>query len=725
MFASRVATNAIRSLKNAKNSLINSSNALKVYSLNQNSFKTYSLASSARLNFINNKQNVFQRNLSTSTATKSEEQQQQPTSSSTKNEKYEFIAETKQLLNIVAKSLYSDKEVFIRELISNSSDAIEKLKYVQLSEQKEQSSANKADLPYEIRINTNDLTNILTIHDTGLGMTKDELIQNLGTIAHSGSKAFIEKLANSDSKDAKNIIGQFGVGFYSAFMVADSVKVISKSYKPNEKAFEWNSNGDGTYEVGELAEGDKESIDRGTKIVLHLKPDCNEFAKDERLKEIIKKYSNFVRYPIYVNNERINSIQALWLEDAKNITEEQHEEFYKFISNNPYDKPRYVLQYKTDAPMHIRSLFYIPAYRPSIFDISQESDIKVSLYSKQVLILQNANQLLPRYLRFVKGVVDSEDIPLNLSREMLQDSNLIKRLKTILANRIIKFFNEQSKLDNKKFTEFYEDYKMYFKEAIARSTDDKEKEEIASLLRFESNKTEPNTTITLDEYIKRMKPDQKSIYYFAAPTRDIAVSSAYFEAIKQKDYEVLFLFDPNDEIVVLQLNRYLNKDLVSIESEIEKEKNKDDVILEGDSRSLNNDQANELKNWLANKFSKKVKHVKITTKLESHPCVVTTKDMGAVRHFIKTNILQREKVKDIFTMIELNMEINPKNSIIKALYKLHKSDVQLAELLAEQLLDNALLNAGLVDDARFVLKNLNTLLEQVFEKTVQQKLETK
>jgi TNF receptor-associated protein 1 len=292
---------------------------------------------------------------------------------------------------------------------------------------------------------------------------------------------------------------------------------------------------------------------------------------------------------------------------------------------------------------------------------------------------------------------------------------LIKRLKTILTNRIIKFLNEQSKLDNKKFTEFYEDYKMYFKEAIARSNDTKEKEDIASLLRFETNKTESNHTITLDEYIKQMKPDQKSIYYFAAPTREIAMNSPYFEAIKQKDFEVLFLFEPHDEIVVLQLGQFQKFNLSSIESEIEKDKLKDDLIIENDPKSLSNDQANELKTWLKKKFGNKVKNIKITTKLENHPVIVSCSDMGAIRHFIKTNLVQRDKVKDIFNMIDLNLEINPKNSIIKTLYNLQKTNQDLAELLADQLLDNALLNAGLIDDPRFVLKNLNTLLEKVFE----------
>lgn len=321
---------------------------------------------------------------------------------------------------------------------------------------------------------------------------------------------------------------------------------------------------------------------------------------------------------------------------------------------------------------------------------------------------------MPRWLRFVKGVVDSEDIPLNLSRELLQDSNLIRKLKSILTKRIISFLNQESQADDKKFTEFYEDYKLYFKEAIARSAEQSEKEDIASLLRFETNKMDAGTYTTLNEYIKRMKPDQKNIYYFAAPTRELALNSPYFEAVKQKDNEVLFLFEPHDEVVILALAQYHNKKLISIEQEIQSDKNKDDLIIEGDSRSLNNAEATELKEWLKTTLKEKVKNVKITTKLETHPCIVTTNDMGAVRHFIKTSLVN--KSQNIFSMIDLSMEINPRNPLIKSLYALQKKDPELAQSLAIQLLDNALIVAGLVEDPRLVLSNLNKLLEKAFSK---------
>ncbi len=398
--------------------------------------------------------------------------------------------------------------------------------------------------------------------------------------------------------------------------------------------------------------------------------------------DIVSKYSNFVGYPIVINGDRINLIQPIWLEDAKNVTEEQHEEFYKFLGN--MDKPRYTFQYKTDAPINIRACFYVPTFRPSPNEINQESDIGVSLYSKKVLILQKANQILPRWLRFLKGVVDSEDIPLNLSRELLQDSNLIRKIRNILTARVLRFLNEQSIQDPKKFDEFYNDFNLYFKEALMRTMDQNEKEEIASLLRFETSKTEPGVKVSLSEYISKMKEDQKDIYFFAAPSRHLALNSPYFEAIKKKDYEVLFLFEPYDEMVILQLNQFKRKMLVGIEQDAQTKKNEDDLIIEGDPNSLSNTEAQELKNWFLATLSTKIKSVKITKKLDTHPCVVTTENMGVVRHLIKSNYFQREKINDFYNAVNLTLEINPKNPLIKAIYTLQKKEPQLAQAIAEQ-----------------------------------------
>ncbi|CAF0729111.1 unnamed protein product [Didymodactylos carnosus] len=598
---------------------------------------------------------------------------QQPNIETNKDkEQYEFQAETRQLLHIVAKSLYSDKEIFIRELISNANDALEKLRYIQLADSEVLKSQ---DDKMEIHIGVDDINRTITIKDTGIGMTKEELIQNLGTIARSGSKVFLDELKNEKGGlDEGKIIGQFGVGFYSIFMVSQAVEVVSRSYKPNEKAYRWTSDGFGTYQIEQI----DDDIGRGTTIRCLLKDDCAEFSKDDTVKQIIKKYSNFVSAPIYLNDVRINVMKALWLEDAKAIKEDEHTEFYRFISGL-HDKPRYTLQYKIDVPINVRALLYIPQYKPNIFDVTQDADIGISLYSRKVMIQPKANQLLPRWLRFVKGVVDSEDIPLNLSRELLQDSNLIRKIRMLLTQRIVRFLQTESTKDKTKYNEFYEDYKLFFKEGIVRTADQGEKEDIATLLRFESSREEEGLLISLDDYIKRMQTDQKHIYYLAAPSRDLAENSPYYEAIRQRGYEVLYVYESHDEVLLMQLGEFDKKKLKSVESELETETKKDDTIIVGDSRSLTQEEAAKLKEWLLKTFSSKIKNVKINTKLDQHPCIITTTEMGAVRHFLKSNLLQRGKQADM-------------------------------------LIDNAMVTAGLVEDPRLVLTNLNKLLEKALEK---------
>ncbi|XP_060597543.1 heat shock protein 75 kDa, mitochondrial-like [Ruditapes philippinarum] len=330
------------------------------------------------------------------------------------SDKLEFQAETRKLLDIVARSLYSEKEVFIRELISNSSDALEKLRYKQMAD----GDIEDSDLPLEIDIAGDETKKTITIQDTGIGMTREEMVKNLGTIAHSGSKAFLDSM--KDSSDAsKNIIGQFGVGFYSSFMVGNKVDVYSKSCIPGSQAYKWSSDGTGTFELAEA-----EGVQRGTKIVIHLKPESHEFCVESYIKDVITKYSNFVGVDIYLNGKKVNVVQALWTLEPRDVTEEMHEEFYRLIANT-YDIPRYSLHYKTDAPLNIRAIFYVPKYKPSLFDMSRETEVSLQLYSRKVMIMSKSNTILPKWLRFMKGVVDSEDIPLNLSRELLQDSGLI------------------------------------------------------------------------------------------------------------------------------------------------------------------------------------------------------------------------------------------------------------------------------------------------------------
>lgn len=617
-------------------------------------------------------------------------------------DKHEFQAETRMLLDIVARSLYSEKEVFLRELISNASDALEKFRYTIHTAGDKEGQYLEADRSLEIHIGTNKQDRTLTIQDTGIGMTKEELINNLGTIARSGSKQFMEQLKDSGS-NAENIIGQFGVGFYSAFMVGDKIDVYTRSSQKDAPGYKWSSDGSGSYEIVEA-----EGVAVGTKIVIHLKADSREYSDETRVKDVIKKYSNFVGSPIFVNGHRANQIQPLWLLDPKEVTKEQHNDFYRFVGNT-FDIPRFILHYKTDVPISIRALLYFPEGKPGLFEMSREGEIGVALYTKKVLIQSKTENLLPKWLRFVKGVVDSEDIPLNLSRELLQNSALIAKLRNVLTNRVLRFLHDRSTKEPEEYLKWYTDYALFLKEGIITSHDPNEKNEIAKLLRFESSK-EANLKISLPEYCNRLKEGQKDIYYLSAPNRSLAEASPYYESLKKKDIEVLFCYEAYDELVLMQLTQFLDHNLISVEKEMRRDKTDDGTVDEG---GLLKTQSDELLNFIRTKLLGKVANVKLTHKLESHPCVVTVEEMSAARHFIKTNQVNDESA---YALLQPQFEINAKHPIIKKLHKLCESDPALAQQLTEQLFYNSMVAAGLVSDPRSLLTGMNDLLTKILEK---------
>jgi len=616
-------------------------------------------------------------------------------------EKHEFQAETRMLLDIVAKSLYSEKEVFIRELISNASDAIEKLRYLQMT-------GETMDLPdriQEIKIATDKASKTLVIQDNGIGMTKEEMISNLGTIARSGSKAFINDLKEAGKTDVKDVIGQFGVGFYSAFMVSDKIEVFSRSSAPDSLGYLWVSDGSGTYTIQECG-----NVEHGTKIVIHLKNDDCQYAEESHVKDVIKKYSNFVGSDLRLNGEKTNSLKPVWLMDPKEIDTDTHEDFYRYIAN-AFDKPRFTLHYRTDAPMDIRALFYVPESKPGMFDTNREAEAGVSLYCRKVLIKQKADNIIPKWLRFVKGVVDSEDIPLNLSRELLQDSALIRKLRTVVTNRILRFLQERSRKETRSYLEFYKDYSFFLKEGIITSTEPYEKEEIAKLLRFESSTLPAGETVSLPEYSDRMRAGQRDIYYLNAPSRQLAENSPYFEALKSKDVEVIFCYEAYDELVLMQLAEFDKKKLTSVEKEMRQEPEDS----KEDENALPQPDQHDLTDWIKFTLGPKAAKIKTTQRLESHPCVVTVEEMAAARHFIKTQGPSFSE-EQRYQILQPTFEYNPSHPIVKKLSDLRKSNAPLAALVAEQLFANAMVSAGLVDDPRTMLKSMNELLTLALEK---------
>eukprot|EP00026_Physarum_polycephalum_P003159 Phypoly_transcript_03168.p1 GENE.Phypoly_transcript_03168~~Phypoly_transcript_03168.p1 ORF type:complete len:678 (+),score=120.90 Phypoly_transcript_03168:43-2076(+) len=581
--------------------------------------------------------------------------------------KHDFQTETRKILNIVAQSLYTDREVFVRELISNASDALEKVRHLQVMGK----PIADPDQELEINIYADEATNTLVIQDTGIGMSKDELILNLGKIGHSGSGEFLKKLG--DNPDRGAIIGQFGVGFYSAFMVGNKVKVYSRSAVPDSKGYMWESDGSGTYSIAEA-----DGVSRGTKIIVELKEGSSTFSDKKVLENIIKKYSNFVGFPINVNGERINTIRALWLASKDSVTEEEHKEFYNLIAR-AYDTPMYRLHYATDSPINIRGLFYFPSQHMEKYGMGR-LEPGVSLYSRKVLIQAKAKGLLPDWLRFVKGVVDSEDIPLNLSREHMQDSTLITKLNSVLTKRILKFLEEESKKDPEAYQKWWAEFGNFLKEGLC--TDFKWKAEIGRCLRFESSETESGKQTSLEDYVSRMKEGQREIYYLCVPGRQLAEASPYYEGFKAKGWEVLFLYASLDDFVMTNLGEFNGKKIVSIEStrvELDTEADK--------ATQLTEQQVDELCSWMKDTLASRVTIVRETKRLHKSPAIITDHETASYRRMMRH--------MDSTKMPELpkqQLEINASHPLIKSLHHQRATHPLMAKEVAEQVPPLAQLN---------------------------------
>jgi molecular chaperone HtpG len=605
-------------------------------------------------------------------------------------EKHAFQAEIGQLLEIVTHSLYTDKEIFVRELISNAADALEKLKFLQTAG----TELVEPETPLTIQVTTDDTAKTVTITDTGVGMTQEELVENLGTIAHSGSKAFLQQL--KANKDDAHLIGQFGVGFYSAFMVASQVSVYTRSAKPEAEGLVWTSDGASGYEIEPATDQG-----RGTRIVLHLKEE--EFASASRIEGIIKRYSNFVQFPIELNGTAVNTQQALWTKNKSELTDADYEGFYKYIGHDS-DAPQYRLHFSADAPLSIRALLFVPKKNSELLTMSRNEN-EVNLYCRKVLIQANPKNLFPEWLRFLKGVVDSEDLPLNISRESMQDSALMKKLNDVLTKRVLKWLDEESRADADKYAEFFHQHGHALKEGVA--TDWTHREALAKLLRFESSTTEAGKFTSLAEYVSRMPEEQKEIYYLLAPTRESAEASPYYEVFREKKWEVLFLTDPRDEFVMEHLSFFEEKRVVAAE--------KADVKLDTEqTHALSEDEARLLANFMKETLGDRVNEVRSSHRLVGSPAVVVDKDSHmttSMRRVMKA-MAQREGGMPSFES-KPDLEINPSNPMMVKLEKIRGTDAALAGQVAEQIFDNALVAAGLMEDPRTMLNRMNSLLERV------------
>lgn len=612
------------------------------------------------------------------------------------NSTHQFQTEVRQLLDIVIHAFYSDREVFVRELVSNASDALEKLRLKQLTG----TAIANPEQDLRITITADEENHTLTIADSGIGMTREEVVEYLGTIAHSGTKKFLEAMKETQS-GPQDLIGQFGVGFYSAFMAADEVVVTTRSWQPEAQAVVWTSDGQDGYTLEEAPA----DTPRGTSILIKLKEDAHNFAQINTLRYIVGKYSNFVGFPIDCNGEHLNTVQAIWMKNKKDVSNEEYEEFYKFIGHTDA-APLTWMHFSADAPIVLNSVLFVPQESPEALGFGR-CEPNVSLYCHKVLIDSKPENLLPEWLRFLTGVVDSEDLPLNISREMLQDNSLLRRISGIITKRFIKHLETLAKDHADQYEKFWLQYSRFIKEGIVTSWE--HKESLSKLLRFESTFTEPGKLTSFADYISRMKENQKDIYVLFGASRAQLEHSPYLDALKARGFEVCFFTDGGDQFVVDSLHKVEDKEVKSIDRA-----NLELPPLEGqpDRPGLDEAQAEKLTGWVSATFADAFSKVSVSDRVSSAPAIALQGENDVspeVRAYLKA---MGQPVPENHPEIAFN----PHSPIVQKLAELQAEDEELATLLAGQLVNTALLRAGMLEDPAKLADNSQALLEKLLNK---------
>ena len=628
-------------------------------------------------------------------------------------EKKEFKTEVQQLLNLVIHSLYSNKDIFLRELISNGSDAIDRLSFEALSNKE----LIKDDPEFRIKLFVDNEAKTLRIEDNGIGMTRDELEKNIGTIAHSGTRRFMEELKKGKAKANPELIGQFGVGFYSAFMVADNVILKTRPATGNE-SWTWESSGDGTYEI---SEGGRDK--RGTEITLHLNESSRDYIVEFRLRQIIKKYSDFVEYPVVmdiirdetpmddegkpkegaekqttVTEETLNSMKAIWMRPKSEVKKEEYNEFYKHVSHD-YTDPLKTIHYSAEGKIEFKALLYLPAKAP--FDMFQQEGTKhgIHLYVKRIFIMDNCEALLPRYLRFARGVVESNDLPLNVSREILQEDVIIKKIEKSVTTKILSELKSMMKKSEEDYLNFYREFGKVLKEGI--EVDPTNKDKIKDLLLFESSRTEPGRYVSFKEYTERMALDQKEIYYITGTSRSAVENSPHLEVFKKKEIEVLFMTEPVDEFILSSFGEYDEKSLKSIaQGDIDLGTEEENKIADEQKKEASGKYKKLIKK-VQDSLKDEVKEVRLSDRLTDSASCLVTDDGDMNPQMERIFAAMNQQVPETKRILELNPD-HPVIETMNDLFAADKKNPKLADY-SELLYDQALLTEGIAikDPARF------------------------
>lgn len=606
-----------------------------------------------------------------------------------------FRAEIKQLLTILTHSLYSDREIFLRELLSNASDALHRVQFELVTNR----DAHDADAELAIQITTDQEAKTITIADSGIGMTQDELVEHLGTIAKSGVKALMEGLEQGQKS---NLIGQFGVGFYSAFVVAEEVIVTSRSYRPDAEAAEWRSRGDETFVVGPA-----EREARGTTIVLKLREDAEEFATPWRLRQIIKRHSNYVAFPITVDGEQANERTALWRQPSHQVTTEEYKSFYEGLTYDT-DGPLLHMHLSTDAPIDLHAILYVPSARERGL-IERRIEGKIQLYSRKVLIQEEAKDLLPPHYRFVEGVVDSEDLPLNVARETVQGTRVHERIRRTLTGRLNRALGDLAKEEPEKYAVFWREFGPFLKEGVA--IDPSVRADLLPLLRFHST-TGGDDLVSFADYVGRMAEGQEAIYYVSAADLASARQSPHLDALAARDLEALLLSDVLDSVMLEGLREYEGKPLRNLDDP--------DLALPGDPPATESRVDDEAFERLASEvkavLGERVTDVRASATLQSNPARLVSAEAGPGREMAR---LRRMMERDTSVPPKL-LELNRGHQLVADLARLVETqpDSPLVPLLVEQLHDNALLLEGLHPNPAAMVGRLQALMEAAARTTV-------